>query len=98
MRTFLLFSILVTAATACSKPADKPATGSGGDAAAKPDFLLRMASMIGKRVSKYGGDADRALASAVESVHLWAQELPGVANGNDAEGDRAPRLELTPAG
>jgi cyclophilin family peptidyl-prolyl cis-trans isomerase len=38
MRYFLLFCILVTAATACTKPADKPATGGGGDAAAKPDF------------------------------------------------------------
>jgi H+-transporting ATPase len=75
-----------------------PATALTFLTAAKPDFLLRMASMIGKRVSKYGGDADRALASAVESVHLWAQELPGVANGNDTEGDRAPGLELTPAG
>jgi peptidyl-prolyl cis-trans isomerase A (cyclophilin A) len=38
MRYFLLFCILVTGATACKKPADNPAPGGGGDAAAKPDF------------------------------------------------------------
>lgn len=66
--------------------------------AAKPDLLIRMASMIGKRVSKCGGDADRALTGVVNSLTTWAQELPGMDGGNDARGDRAPQLELTPAG
>mgnify|MGYP001398899346 CR=1 FL=1 len=38
MRYLVLFCMLVTAATACKKPADKPTTGGGGDAAAMPDF------------------------------------------------------------
>lgn len=76
-----------------------PATALTFLTAAKPDLLLRMASRIGKRVTKYGADADRVLTSAVESFSAWTQELPGLANGNDA--DRAwaaPQLELTPAG
>ncbi|BAX93700.1 metal cation transporting ATPase H [Mycobacterium shigaense] len=75
-----------------------PAVGLTVLTAAKPDFLLRMASVIGKRVTKYGANADRALANAVEAVHAWAQELPGVADGEDADRNRAPQLELTPAG
>src|SRR5580693_6742800 len=41
--------------------------------ASKPDLLLRMASVIGKRVTKYGADADRTLTSAVGSLSAWAQ-------------------------
>ncbi|WAJ43816.1 cation-translocating P-type ATPase [Mycobacterium sp. Aquia_216] len=75
-----------------------PAVGLTVLTAAKPDLLLRMASMIGKRVSKYGGDADRALTGMVGSLASWAQEIPGMDSGNDAKRDRAPQLELTPAG
>ncbi|GLE53512.1 hypothetical protein ATCCBAA256_30720, partial [Mycobacterium montefiorense] len=66
--------------------------------AAKPDLLLRMASRIGKRVSKYGGEADRALAGMVGSLTAWAQELPGMDGGNGAKAVPAPQLELAPAG
>ncbi|MCV7411970.1 hypothetical protein AWC05_14350 [Mycobacterium florentinum] len=66
--------------------------------AAKPDLLLRMASMIGKRVSKYGNEADGVLTNMVGSLTTWAQEIPGMDSGNDAKRDRAPQLELTPAG
>lgn len=66
--------------------------------AAKPDLLIRMASMIGKRVSKYGGEADNVLNNMVGSLTAWAQEIPGMDSGNGAKGDRAPQLELTPAG
>ncbi|GBG39673.1 cation-translocating P-type ATPase [Mycobacterium montefiorense] len=66
--------------------------------AAKPDLLLRMASRIGKRVSKYGGEADRALAGIVGSLTAWAQELPGMDGGNGAKAVPAPQLELAPAG
>jgi H+-transporting ATPase len=66
--------------------------------AAKPDLLLRIAAMIGKRVSKYGNEADDVLTNMVGSLTSWAQELPGMDGGNDAKRDRAPQLELTPAG
>jgi cation-transporting P-type ATPase I len=75
-----------------------PAVGLTVLTAAKPDFLLRMASVIGKRVSKYGAEADRALTSAVGSLATWAQELPGMDNGDDADREQAPQLELTTAG
>ncbi|BBY25331.1 haloacid dehalogenase [Mycobacterium stomatepiae] len=66
--------------------------------ATKPDLLLRMASMIGKRVSKYGNEADSVLTNMVGSLTTWAQEIPGMDSGNDVKRDRAPKLELTPAG
>jgi cation-transporting P-type ATPase I len=66
--------------------------------AAKPDLLLRMASMIGKRVSKYGNEADSVLTSMVGSLTTLVQEIPGMDSGNDAKRDPAPQLELTPAG
>jgi H+-transporting ATPase len=75
-----------------------PATALTFLTAAKPDLLLRMASLIGKRVTRYGADADRALTSAVESLSAWAQELPGLANGNEADREWAPQLDLAPAG
>ncbi|WAC93087.1 cation-translocating P-type ATPase [Mycobacterium sp. Aquia_213] len=75
-----------------------PAVGLTVLTAAKPDLLLRMASMIGKRVSKYGNEADSVLTSMVGSLTTWAQEIPGMDSGNGAKGDRVPQLELTPAG
>src|SRR5262249_17776329 len=66
--------------------------------AAKPDLLIRMASMIGKRVSKYGNEADSVLTNMVGSLTTWAQEIPGMDSGNGAKGVPAPQLELTPAG
>jgi cation-transporting P-type ATPase I len=66
--------------------------------AAKPDLLLRMASAIGKRVTKYGADADRVLTSAVESVSTWAKELPGMEDTEIADRDRTPQRDLTLAG
>jgi H+-transporting ATPase len=66
--------------------------------AAKPDLLLNLAAKIGKRVSKYGNEADGVLTNMVGSLTSWAQELPGMDSGNDAKRDRAPQLELTPAG
>jgi len=75
-----------------------PATALTVLTAAKPELLLRLASIIGKRVTKYGADADRALATAVESLSTWAQELPGLDSGEGADRGRAPQLELTSAG
>ncbi len=75
-----------------------PATALTILTAVKPDLLLGMASLIGKRVAKRGAAADRALTSAVESFSAWARELPGRINGDAADRERAPQLELIPAG
>ncbi len=65
-----------------------PAVGLTFLTASKPDYLLRMASLIGRRVTGYAIGVDRRLdevvADVVASISTWAQEHrgadPGVAD------------------
>jgi len=65
-----------------------PAVGLTFLTASKPDYLLRMASLIGRRVAGYAIGVDRRLdevvADVVASISTWAQEHrgadPGVAD------------------
>jgi cation-transporting P-type ATPase I len=67
--------------------------------AAKPDLLLRMASIIGKRVTRHAGDADRYLTNVVSSARTWVQEFPGLDNSAvDEDRERAPQRALAPIG
>jgi cation-transporting P-type ATPase I len=75
-----------------------PAVGLTVLTAAKPDLLLRVASIIGKRVTKYGADADRALTSAVDSLSTWARDLPGMENSEITDRARTPQRDLTLVG
>jgi H+-transporting ATPase len=67
--------------------------------AAKPDLLLRMASIIGKRVTRHASDADRYLTNVVSSARTWVQDFPGLDNSAvDEDRERAPQRALAPIG
>jgi cation-transporting ATPase I len=65
--------------------------------ASKPDLLLRMASMIGKRVTKCVSAADRRMTGAVASVSTWAHELPGMDSDKADDWEWEPQFDLRPA-
>lgn len=67
--------------------------------AAKPDLLLRTASLIGKRITQYASRADRRLTGVMGSLNTWAQELPGMDKGTVEEWEPASQVEynLVPA-
>ena len=76
-----------------------PAVGLTFLTAAKPDLLLRVASIIGKRVTRHAGDADRYLTNVVSSARTWVQEFPGLDNSAvDEDRERAPQRALAPIG
>ncbi|MEI7717794.1 MAG: cation-translocating P-type ATPase, partial [Mycobacterium sp.] len=62
-----------------------PAVGLTFLTAAKPDYLLRMASRIGRRVTGYATGVDRQLndvvADVVASIGTWAQEHQAASRG-----------------
>ncbi|MHA7657953.1 cation-translocating P-type ATPase [Mycobacterium sp. ML2] len=67
--------------------------------AAKPDLLLRIASAIGKRVTRFASGADQGVNSVMGSVGTWARQLPGSDDGDDVD-DWLPvvRRDLVPTG
>jgi H+-transporting ATPase len=76
-----------------------PATGLTFLTAAKPDLLLRMASVLGKRLTRHATDADRYLTDVVSSARMWAQELARLDNSAvDEDPERATQLALAPIG
>ena len=79
-----------------------PAVGLTFLTASKPDYLLRMASLIGRRVTEYAAGADRRLtdvvADVVASLGAWVQERQD--SEDDPAGDPLPVAvgEVMPVG
>lgn len=62
-----------------------PAAGITVLTAAKPDMLLRMASVTRDLMGRLAGDADRRLTNVIAALDIWARDLPGM---NDDHIDR----------